>query len=88
MERYEEPLGFSLHGLHVVDGFLKDEPEQIRNLGKLVHLAKAHEQLLHRVQVLDVVVGLCLGHLHLLLQLAEGAGDALVLFEELEQLLD
>ena len=52
-------------------------------------VSKTIEQILKSLKVFKVLVGLLLGNLDLLLELAEGSGiGALVLFKELENFLD
>jgi len=52
-------------------------------------VGKSIEKILKSLEVLEVLIGLLLGNLDLLLELAEGGGiGALVLFKELENFLD
>lgn len=84
-------------GSVVVLGVVPDEEdgvhdghELLSNVGELLGgVGEVVEEVLQGLQVLVVLVGLLLGDLHFLLQLAEGGGvGALVLLEELEDLLD
>lgn len=67
-----------------------DGHKLVSNLGQLLRgVTKVVEQVLKSLEVLEVFIGLFLSDLNLLLQLGEGSCvGALVLFEELKDLLD